>query len=759
MNKNVKIFLAYVGIIFIFFGRNILTTYMHSDFIAYWVPHYKFLIDSLKEGIVPLWQPYSYLGLPELFKTELVFFYPLAGIVVLINLIFNQSSDFTFLGKTLEILSYVNLVLGAFGMYLLLEKIYKLKTLAAFFGGIVFSLSMYISIQGGDLSSMPGKLILPWIFLFLIRFLQSPTFKSFLFVVGINYILLTLGYPYNYVYFFIAQISLALYFGFKRILMVLIALGNSVLMAGYFMLPNFHILSQSFRGGNNQLQDPLFHFTYSYIPTKLITIFNPIVFSQLYDPKDPQLLFSMGMLTWGVIPLIFMLYGFSKIKKNTLFIWTTLVFIFGFIISLGAYLDVPNVLGVIIPIIHKFRSHAQVLSLTFFSGTIILSYGLHLLLKGYKNKLISFMLLEALIVILSIFFILPSICNSCSARPLDFVVSFSRTALLFTFGIILIHLFQQTRKTVFIFACMIITIFEFSFFAQNIPYLRMKTSYSDYYKRNSLIVETPTNESLFRYFFSENQYIYNTAALKVFNTQGYETVPYQGYYDLSRLGELKTLEFTNTKYLVTTTERKNEQLDGFTFLNIIDPKNLPEETFYGTVKNLAYFSPQTELPYYIYQINNYYPRFFVPSKAVSCTGECKEYTDPRITTYIQKSDYDDFTNPPTSDVNVEVTSYTPNTISLTVKTSQKTLIASSEMYDAGWSLIIDGKKAELLKSNGGFRAFEVPEGTSSIEMRYYPPFFNLGLLISASGVVLLALSYYFFLKIKVLSIPNHPKIY
>lgn len=732
---------------------------MHSDFIAYWVPHYKFLIDSLKEGIIPLWQPYSYLGLPELFKTELVFFYPLASVVIIVNLLFNQSSDFTLLGKTLEILSYVNLVLGAFGMYLLLERIYKLKTLAAFFGGIVFSLSMYISIQGGDLSSMPGKLILPWIFLFLIQFLQSPSFKSFLMLVGVNYILLTLGYPYNYVYFFIAQITLAICFGYKRIFMVLFALGNSALLAGFFLLPNYHILSQSFRGGTNQLQDPLFHFTYSYIPSKLITIFNPIVFSQLYDPKDPQLLFSMGMLTWGVIPLIFMVYGFSKIKKNTLFIWTTLVFFFGFIISLGAYLDVPNVLGVIIPIIHKFRSHAQVLSLTFFSGTIILSYGLHLLLRGYKSKIVSFMLFEALIVILGIFFILPSICNSCSARPLDFVVSFSRTALLFAFGVILIHLFQQTKKTVFIFACMIITIFEFSFFAQNIPYLRMKTSYSDYYRKNSLIVETPTNDSLFRYFFSENQFIYNTAALKVFNTQGYETVPYQAYYDLSRLGELKMLEFTNTKYLVTTTERKGEQLEGFTLLKVIDPKDFPQETFYGTVKNLAYFSPQTELPYYIYQINNFYPRFFVPSQVVACENDCKGFNESSIITYIEGSDYSDFTNPPTSDVDIEVTNYTANTISLTVRTPQKTLIASSEMYDVGWKLFINDKRAELLRSNGGFRAFEVPAGTSTIEMRYYPPLLNLGLLITVSGIVVLVLSYYLFYKFKVLSIPNKPKIY
>jgi len=758
MNKNVKIFLAYVGIIFIFFGKNILTTYMHSDFIAYWVPHYKFLIDSIKDGAIPFWQPYSYLGLPEFFKTELVFFYPLATILIGVNLIFNQSANFTFIGKSLEILSYFNLVLGAFGMYLLLEKVYKLKTLAAFFGGLVFSLSMYISIQGGDLSSMPGKLILPWIVLLLVRFLQTPRFKTYIFLVLINYILLTFGYPYNYVYFFIAQFSLAICFGLKRSLMVMVALGNSVLLAAFFMLPNYHVLSQSFRGGSNHLQDPLFHFTYSYIPTKLITIFNPIVFSQLYDPKDPQLLFSMGMLTWGVIPLIFMVFGFSKIKKNILFTWTNLLFIFGFIISLGAYLDVPNLLGVFIPFIHKFRSHAQVLSITFFSGTIILSYGLHLILKGYKNRYVSFILFETLILILGIFFVLPSICNVCSNRPLDFVISFSRTALLYTFGILLVHFFMQTKKTVYIFACIIITIFEFSFYAQNIPYLRMKTSYGDYYKKNSLIIEEPTNSNMFRYFFSENQYIYNTAALKVFNTQGYETVPYQGYYDLSRLGELGMLQFTNTKYLVTTTERKEDKLAGFTLLKTIHPKDFPNETFYGTVNNLAYFSPQTEQPYFIYQIDEYLPRFFIPKKIVACLSECQQFVDPISISYINESKFEQYINPEASDVSIYIDSYTANKVELSIKTTKNTIVTSSEMYDIGWELRINGTKSKLLNINGGFRGFEIPAGESKIEMRYYPPLLNLGMIISVLGCALLFIVYFFFLKFSTLSIPNHPKI-
>lgn len=715
---------------------------MHSDFIAYWVPHYKFILDELIQGKIPLWQPYSYLGVPELFKLELVFFYPPTWIVLLINIFFNRDLNLTFIGKSLELMQYFNLVMGAMGMYLLLKKNFNLHSLVAFGGGMVFVLSQYITIQSGDLSSLPGKLLLPWLTLLLLNFIDKQSFKNYFAVVCANILLFTLGYPYNFVYFFLAQAGLAAFFGPKKFFYTGVALVNAALLAGFLLFPNWHILSQSFRGVTSSIDDPFFHFRYALIPTKIISIFNPLVFGSLHDKRDPLQLFSMGMLTWGVIPLIFLCIGFVHLKLTKLSTWFVLLFIFGIIISLGGYLNAPYLLGLIFPVIEKFRSHLQLLSLTFFAGTVILSQGMDATLKGEKSTKTVLFLWQLAVLTLVMFFWLPFVCKECTTAYNDVMITFTRSVILLIIGLVLFHLTLQTKKIIFIVVGLIITLFESSFYAYHIPYLRMETSYSDYYQPNSLLIERSSNDNLFRYQFNENQFVYNTSFLKIFNTQGYETVPYQAYYSLSRFGEEKMLQFTNTKYLVTTEENKEKKLPSLKLIKTIIPSEHPDEVFYGTVDGLVYFSPQENLPYYIYEVTNYLPRFFVPKKVVSCPNEkCYEKENPVELTYVTEGGID-ITNPSENDVIINILSYEPNEIILEVTSPTDTFIASSEIWDKGWSVVINDKKSSLYNTSNGFRGFLVPSGKSTVTMTYFPPLLFMGLGVSAVGILML-LSYQF----------------
>ncbi len=732
-----NIILLYVLLLVLFFIKPFLTTYMHADFIAYWVPNYKFVLDSLHNGVLPFWQPYSFLGLPELFKLELVLFYPPVWILLFVNIVFNSSSDLTFIGKSIEILQYCNFLIGASGMYFLLKKIFKLSTISSFFGGAIFIFSIYITIQSGDISSLPGKLYLPLILLSLLNFINSGNFRNYLFLVFVNYLLLTLGYPYNYIYFYLAEMTLAVCFGFKKTLVVGISLINSILLAGFFLLPNLHILNQSARGAISGIEDPLFHLRNAYIPTKVINIFNPQVFANLYDVKDPHLLFSMGMLSWGVIPLIFLIIGFVNLKYNKLNIWTALLFIFGIVISLGGYIGAPETLGVIFPVIEKLRSHSQILSLTFFSGVIILAQGTDAVLHGYTNKKIFFFLWEIIILLIIYLLSLPFTCQICTSDSFDVIVSLFRSGLLLFIGLILVHMLSKSKNSVFLIACLIITLFEFSFYAQNISYLRMPISYSNYYKENSLIVEHSNLTNLFRYSFVENQFIYNTSMLGIFNKEGYETVPYQAYISLNRLSQEKILQFTNTKYLVTTTANQEKNIPSLSLIKTIDPKEHPQEIFLGTIKGFAYFSPQIENKYYIYKVNNYLPRFFISKHVQSCFGTgCLLNTDFSSLSYVNEGSIEQ-QNPPQHDVTIKIKSYTSNSIILSVETKIKTFISSSEIWDKGWKLSVNGNISKLYNVNNGFRGFFVPEGKSDIVMNYFPPFFYHGIVFSISGIIML----------------------
>lgn len=713
---------------------------MHGDFIAYWVPNYKYILDTVKSGHVPFWQPYSYLGLPEIFKVELVLFYPLTWLLLIFNIVFNPQIDITILGKSLEMMQYVNLLIGSMGMYMLLKKIFRINLFAAFFGGLIFTFSIYITTQLGDLSSLPGKLYLPWILFFLYYFLQSSSPKRYTLLVLVNYTILSFGYPYNYVYFFIVELSFALFFGFKKTLLVCIALVNSILLAGYFLLPNLHVLSQSSRGMASNVVDPLFHLRNAFIPTKLVNIFNPQVFANLYDKNDPNLLFSMGGLGWGVIPLIFLVIGFASFKKGHLNIWVILTFLFGIIISFGGYLNVPGFLGILLPFLDKFRSHAQALSLTFFTGVILISIGIDSVINGYKNNKILFFLWQVAALLVVFLLLMPFSCKDCGPGLHDAGVSYARSTALLVIGLILVSIYMRIRSRILIICCVFITLFEFSLYANSVPFLRMPTSYGSYYEPNRLIVEYPSNDNMFRYIFAENQYIYNTSFLKVFNREGYETVPSSSYNALVRFGQSKTLQFTNTKYFITpTTPEQNIKngLDVLSFVKKIDPSDHPNETYYGSVDGLPYLSLQKKYPYYVYKINDYYARFFVPERVLPCEAEsCFSKDDPKVKSFAKNLDSNVF-NQDASAVRIVIQEYLSDKIKLSVDTKRKTFITSSEIWDKGWSLSINGNHSRLYDTNGGFRGFIAPPGRSTILMNYSPPYFLEGLFVTLVGILII----------------------
>ena len=539
-------------------------------------------------------------------------------------------------------------------------------------------------------------------------------------------------------YFFIFQLCIAFFYKKRDILFVGLAYLNGLLISGLFLLPNFHIIGQSFRGVTPGGEDPFFHLRNAFTPTKLINILNPQIFSNLYDMKDPHLLFSMGTLGWGVFPLILLIIGFSKSTYHKKHPWVYVTFISGIILSLGAFLDVPRLIGTVFPVIEKFRSHAQVLCLTFFTGIIVISDGIESVFKRSYSKKVIFILWEFVLAMLGILVLLPYVCQRCSAGSTDISVSFARIFLLFIASLILIHLTSQSKKSIYFYVAIFITILEFSFYSQNIPFLRMPTSYTDFYKANSLIVEKPENSNLFRYSFNENQFIYNTSMLGIYNLQGYETIPYKAFYSLNRYDFQTMLQFTNTKYLVTNFQNKDKEFPSLKLVKTIDPVKLPNEVFYGTIEGRAYFSPHKNFSYYVYEVNDYYSRFYIPKRALTCASANCYAKTPNEVTYTDEIGID-ISNPESSEVAMNIVSYEPNQIIMNIDSPQEVFVASSEVWDKGWTLEVDNKIQSILNASDGFRAFIVPKGSHTVRMKYFPPLLKEGLLVSGCGIILLLL--------------------
>jgi len=83
-----------------------------------------------------------------------------------------------------------------------------------------------------------------------------------------------------------------------------------------------------------------------------------------------------------------------------------------------------------------------------------------------------------------------------------------------------------------------------------------------------------------------------------------------------------------------------------------------------------------------------------------------------------------------------MTDHSQNSIKGTIKISRKKLLFFSIPYDKGWSITIDGKKAETKLINIGFIGVIIPPGIHNIELSYVPPFLVSGTLVMIASFLL-----------------------
>lgn len=85
----------------------------------------------------------------------------------------------------------------------------------------------------------------------------------------------------------------------------------------------------------------------------------------------------------------------------------------------------------------------------------------------------------------------------------------------------------------------------------------------------------------------------------------------------------------------------------------------------------------------------------------------------------------------------QMTSYSPNTIELTTESFCDTHLMSSEIWYPGWEAYIDGKKIDIIKSEGIFRTLFVPTGKHLIVYHYQPRIFVYGVWVSIFTAIIL----------------------
>jgi Bacterial membrane protein YfhO len=156
-------FISFLFFVDLFEGRFLLT---ERDLGPYFIPPRFFWVESIKQGVFPLWNPYQFCGHPFFANPQHAVLYPFNG------LFFILPFDVAF--NTVIILHFF---LGGFFTYLFLRDL-KVNPSGALISGLIFMLSGYLLSVHSLLTTLLSSVWTPLIMMFFGRAINQKSFKN-----------------------------------------------------------------------------------------------------------------------------------------------------------------------------------------------------------------------------------------------------------------------------------------------------------------------------------------------------------------------------------------------------------------------------------------------------------------------------------------------------------------------------------------------------------------------------------------------------
>ncbi|MCD6366163.1 MAG: hypothetical protein J7L46_01345, partial [Bacteroidales bacterium] len=395
--KNIWTVLVILGLaILAFWQVFFLQNGLKWDIIDSFLPARYFVSESLRNGTIPLWNPYLLLGTPS-YGDMVSIWNPEVWIVSL----FTSYSNIT-----LQFIYVAYVFIAGWGMFKLLThfKVFRSFALA---GGVAYMLSGFMVGNAQNLSAIAGATWIPFLVLYYWRFLQETRWQTLFPVLFFLYLMIFNGYPgltiilgYLLLSFFIVELIVKIrkkdkwlqFLKFHLFLGLLLSAISVVLIISFFQVSPF--IGQ-YGGGSLKWAE-----MHPFSPQSLITFLLPLagVKSPEYFGTD----ISMTNAFVGILTLIFFL-GSLFLKKNR-FLWVITLFgLFSLLASFGEYLPVRAWLFRYVPLMNVFRYPAFFRIFVIFAVIFSAFYYLELLLtKKQKFLLAGTIIVSGLLVYFTI---------------------------------------------------------------------------------------------------------------------------------------------------------------------------------------------------------------------------------------------------------------------------------------------------------------------------------------------------------------------
>ncbi|MBI5701644.1 YfhO family protein [Candidatus Saganbacteria bacterium] len=759
MKKNIWPFIAFFIVTAVFFFRFLdgAEVFAFKDLSRYFYPLRHLMVDQVRSGHLPLWNPYVFCGMPLLATLQTCFFYPLSIIYYLLpfDLAFNYYI-------------VIHYFLAACFMYLLMKH-YKASNVSAFFSGIIFAFSGYLLSVANMNTSLSSVIWLPLVILFWDKAINPPPLilpldkgemsrrdsggvLNFGFLISVLSLMFLGGEP-TIIYM---TLWLMLFYGlsfskdyFKVIKTLIIAGLITIGVVSIQFIPFAELVLHSDRTTLTQFSLVSMR---SLPPREIVNFILPFFYGNLLRPGSyVESILGNHNQDWlistyiGFIPLMFAFIGIlNKGGKSKFYLASAA---FSILMAFGSYTPLYHLLYCITPGISMIRFPVKYLFIAFFSVSILSGFGFEYVKQKFQDKKWLFnasIILGAAFILLSFgYFAL----IKGQSRIMLYYYTKHKSLPPFIIEQILLNI--KFNLVSFSNLCLVVFLSAFSFYAAYKGFLRKSFFFlliigvclldlfsvnsslnfpcdkSVYEKITPNIKLLAADPGIFRFYYSPSFEAFNRMVYGVDFDKGlieskdrlvankmmpYKLSDFYGYESIL-LSDYRNYAVSSWKDLLSKDRRVLDSLN----IKYIIEKNPLDFPNLKLLNRTEYFFGRA----YLHENLEYLPRAFAADSPDFISGKGINASAAKILEYKDQS--------------------------LKVRTSSKkpAYLLLSDTYYPGWKATVDGKEAEIKKARPIFRAVKIPAGEHIVRFYYDPFSLKLGALVS-----LIAISGLIFFMIK-----------
>ncbi len=723
----------------------------HKEFIAADVvrqlyPWRTLAIDMIKNGSIPLWNPYAFSGTPLLANLQSSVFYPL-------NILF------FFFSYPIGWIIYVLLqpVLAFIFMYFFIRSL-KLSKYAAVFSGIAFGFIGYFAIwfEWGVVGHT--ALWLPLSLFGINKYLENK--KNIFLLVSSCALTLsffgghaqTAAYVWLICFIYYFSLSFSSDISIKKIFLHSWFFLLGFTLSAIQLFPTIELFLYSAR--NSPESTDVFH-AFQLNFERILTLFVPDFFGNPASGNLWRRDYGEFTIYVGIVALIFVFIALVHEWKNKIVRLFLILAIFALLFALPTFLS-EFLLFLKIPVLST-SAPSRSLFIFEFSLVIISAFGIeHILKKNHLSKLPFLLLLPVYLCIWIFVYIASFIFPNMSFIPFLSVIKRNLYLPSFIFLLTFLLIFLMKKKPllrVFVFlAVLVLMSFEYQYFLYK---------YSPFSPMSYFFPTTAFVLYLQKTSIPDRVFGYDTARLdtnlptqwKILSPEGYDPLYIRRYGELmygsysKKVNSIprsdavfenspankdsdkkqKLMNLLGVKFVVTKDDLLTDEWrpNDFEFqakkYDFILQKNV-----WQVYKNKESF-PRAAIFYNYVVINN--------ANAIINTFFQKDFSY-RTTIILEEKPKQLIQGESQEIIPARIKNYLPNRVDIDVETKKSGMLFLSDTFYPGWKAYIDQKETKIYRADYAFRAVFMEAGKHTVTFVYQPLSFTIGLVTSGISVVI-----------------------